>query len=94
MEQPRSLIYDHRLVLNLELVQAQHGHLIMKRGFRAYGMNEVLAQYRVVSSSNTASKHKAALEVWDVYRKVERLSFFKSGWYFVHYLFHAIRKRL
>jgi len=68
--------------------------LIMKRGFKAYGVNEILAQYRVVSSSNTANKHKAALEVWNVYRKVERLTFFKSTWYFVHYLYHAIKKRL
>jgi len=57
-------------------------------------VNEILAQYRVVSSSNTANKHKAALEVWNVYRKVERLTFFKSTWYFVHYLYHAIKKRL
>ena len=40
--------------------------LIMKRGFSAYGLDENLAKYRVVSSSNTANKIKAAKEVWEV----------------------------
>lgn len=67
--------------------------LIMKRGFKAYGLNEVLAKYRLVSTSNTSKKWKAAKEVWDVYRKVENISFIKSSWYFINYAFNAIRKR-
>jgi teichuronic acid biosynthesis glycosyltransferase TuaG len=41
--------------------------LIMKRGFSAYGLDENLAYYRIVSNSNTSKKWKAAKEVWDVY---------------------------
>ena len=48
--------------------------LIMKRGFPAYGLDENLAYYRIVSTSNTSKKWKAANEVWDVYRKVEKLN--------------------
>ena len=68
--------------------------LLMKRGFSAYGLDENLAKYRVVSSSNTANKMKAAKEVWNVYRKVERLNIFYSVICFVSYVFHAIKKRL
>jgi len=67
--------------------------LIMKRGFKAYGINEPLAKYRLVSTSNTSKKWKAAKEVWDVYRKVEKLSFIKSVWYFINYAYNAIKKR-
>jgi teichuronic acid biosynthesis glycosyltransferase TuaG len=68
--------------------------LIMKRGFKAYGINEVLAKYRLVIGSNTAKKYKAAVDVWRVYRELEGLSFFKSSWYFLHYVYNAIKKRL
>ena len=68
--------------------------LIMKRGFSAYGLDENLAKYRVVSSSNTSNKLKAAKEVWYVYRIVEKLSFIFSVWCFVNYALNAIKKRI
>ena len=68
--------------------------LILKRGFNAYGLNEVLAKYRLVSTSNTAKKYKAILDVWKVYRDIEKINLIKSSWYFVNYIFHAIKKRL
>lgn len=67
---------------------------IMKRGFKAYGLNENLAQYRVVSSSNTAKKWKAAKEVWEVYRKVEKLSIIYSIFNFIGYVYNAVKKRM
>ena len=66
----------------------------MKRGFSAYGLNENLAKYRVVSSSNTANKINAAKDVWDVYRKVEKLNILYSAFCFIGYIFNAIKKRL
>ena len=48
--------------------------LIMKRGFKAYGLNEVLAKYRLVSTSNTSKKYKASIDVWRVYRETEKLT--------------------
>lgn len=68
--------------------------LIMKRGFDAYGLDENLAKYRIVYSSNTASKIKAAKDVWKVYRDIEKLSLLYSSWCFVHYIFYAIKKRI
>ncbi len=68
--------------------------LIMKRGFKAYGLNEVLAKYRLVSTSNTSKKYKAVTDVWKVYREIEKISLIKSVWYFMHYMFNAIKKRI
>ena len=68
--------------------------LIMKRGFSAYGLDENLAYYRIVSTSNTSKKWKAAKEVWDVYRKVENLNIIYSTYCFIGYAFNAIKKRI
>jgi teichuronic acid biosynthesis glycosyltransferase TuaG len=68
--------------------------LIMRRGFDAYGLDENLARYRIVSTSNTANKWRAAKDVWKVYRQFEKLSFFYSIWCFLNYAFNAIIKRI
>ena len=68
--------------------------LIMKRGFSAYGLDDNLARYRIVTTSNTASKWHAAKDVWKVYRQVEKLSFIYSAWCFVWYAFNALKKRI
>jgi teichuronic acid biosynthesis glycosyltransferase TuaG len=67
---------------------------ILKRGFNAYGLNEVQAIYRIVNSSNTANKKKAALDVWRVYRETEKLSLFYSSVCFLGYAINAIKKRV
>ena len=68
--------------------------LIIRRGFTAYGFDENLARYRIVSASNTASKWHAAKDVWKVYREIEKLSFFYSSWCFLNYAFNALIKRM
>lgn len=68
--------------------------LIMRRGFKAYGIRENLATYRLVSTSNTAKKWKAAKDVWKVYRNFEHLDILRSSFCFLGYSFNAILKRL
>lgn len=68
--------------------------LIMKRGYKAYAIKENLAKYRLVSTSNTAKKKKAALDVWKVYREIENLSIVYSAFNFMGYAFNAVKKRL
>ena len=68
--------------------------LIMKRGFKAYGLQEPLAYYRLVSTSNTAKKWKAAKDVWKVYREIEHLNPIYSAVCFIGYAINAIIKRL
>ena len=68
--------------------------LIMKRGFDAYGLDENLSRYRIVSASNSSSKWCAAKDVWKIYREVEKLSFLYSIWCFLNYAFNALVKRI
>ncbi len=68
--------------------------LIMKRGFKAYGLQTTLAHYRLVSTSNTAKKWKAAKDVWKVYREIEHINPLYSAICFMGYAINAIIKRL
>ena len=67
---------------------------ILKRGFKAYAINEALTSYRIRSHSASSNKFKAAADLWKVYRKNEQLSFLKTFYYFCCYTFNAIKKRL
>ncbi|GKU84548.1 glycosyltransferase family 2 protein [Niallia sp. NCCP-28] len=67
---------------------------ILKKGYKAFGINEVLAEYRVGNDSISANKWKAAQKTWFVYREIERLNLLKATWCFSHYAFYAVRKRL
>ena len=95
-----TVIIDREKTGDFEMPNIRSSHdmalwlLIMKRGFSAYGLDENLAYYRIVSNSNTSKKWKAAKEVWEVYRKVEKLNFLYSMYNFVGYAFNAVKKRI
>ncbi|WP_121610971.1 teichuronic acid biosynthesis protein TuaG [Mesobacillus foraminis] len=67
---------------------------ILKKGHVAYGLNEVLAEYRTGNPSISKNKWKALKMNWFVYRKVEKLNVMKACWCFSHYAFNAVAKRL
>ena len=65
---------------------------LTKRGYQAYGFQEVLAKYRIVDQSLSSNKIKMARQNWKVYREIEKLGTIKSIWYFMHYLYFKIKK--
>lgn len=67
---------------------------LLKRGHVAYGIKEVLVKYTVRSNSISANKYKAAAKVWDLYYNMEKMGLLKSSYFFLFYLFNAIKKRL
>ena len=95
-----TVVIDREKAGDFEMPNIRSSHdmalwlLIMKRGFDAYGLDENLARYRIVSSSNTSSKWRAAKDVWKIYREVEKLSFLYSSWCFLNYAFNALVKRI
>ncbi len=64
---------------------------ITKKGFLAYGLPEILAEYRLVGNSISSNKWKAAKRNWYVFREIEKQSLPKSIWYFAHYVIRSIR---
>lgn len=95
-----TVIVDREKVGNFEMPIIKSSHdmalwlLLMKRGFKFYGLNESLAKYRLVSTSNTAKKWKAAKDVWKVYREIEHLNVVYSAFNFCGYALNAVLKRI
>lgn len=65
---------------------------LCKKGFPAYGLQECLSKYRIVENSVSRNKIKMAKQNWKVYRKIEKLGFFKSAWYFGNYVYLSLKK--
>lgn len=62
---------------------------ILKRGHRAYGLNQDLMRYRVMNHSVSRNKSKSAKMVWKTYREIEMLSLFDTLFCFSRYAFNA-----
>lgn len=58
----------------------------------AYGNKEILASYRVFTSSTTGNKRKVIIPQFLVYYKIEKLGIFKSIFYLVNWAFNGFLK--
>ena len=65
---------------------------LLKRTNYAYGLNEVLAQYRVRPDSISANKLSAAKYQWMIYRDIEKISLPASIYYFGNYAVRGLLK--
>lgn len=59
---------------------------LLKRVPLAYGIQDVLATYRICKNSVSRNKIKAAKYQWRVYRHIERLTMAESLYYFFNYM--------
>lgn len=67
---------------------------ILKQGYTAYGLNEVLAYYRRSSGTLSSNKVEALRRIWNLYRNVEHLNVFYSMYNFIFYAINAIKRRI
>ena len=67
---------------------------ILRAGHKAYGLDETLAIYRRPPKSLSSNKIKALRRIWNLYRRQERLSIFRSLSYFIPWAFRAAARRL
>jgi len=65
---------------------------ILKQIDYAQGIKEPLAKYRIVQSSLSSNKIKAALWQWKIYRDIEKIPLFKSIYYFINYTYNGLTK--
>ena len=89
-------VYDPKKVGKVYFEKVGHEDFVMwlsilKKGFIAKNTNTTTALYRLSNKSLSSNKLKAFSWTWNIYRKVEHLSFLKSCYYFGHY---AIRTSL
>lgn len=64
---------------------------ITRKGFYAYGLPEVLAEYRLVADSISSNKFRAAKRNWYVFREIEKQPLHKALWYFSHYALISVQ---
>ena len=57
------------------------------------GIVEPLAEYRILANSLSSNKLKVLKWQWHIYRKVEKLNIFQSSYYFLFYIYYALKKR-
>ena len=67
---------------------------ILRKGYKAYPLDDILLKYRITDKSASSNKFKASHDVWKVYRVNEDLSLPKSVFCFICYTFNAIKKRV
>lgn len=67
---------------------------ILRNGYTAYGMDEVTAIYRRPANSLSSNKFEAMKRIWNLYRKVEKLDFFASCYYFCFWAVRATLRRI
>lgn len=67
---------------------------ILRSGFTAYGLDEVLAVYRRPAKSLSSNKWEAIKRIWYLYRKEEKLSLPYSLYNFVFWAFRATLRRI
>ena len=67
---------------------------VLRQGYLAHGLNENLVLYRRPTKSLSSNKIEALRRIWNLYRKWEKLSFFKSCWYFINWAFRAVGRRI
>ncbi|MGF3067096.1 glycosyltransferase family 2 protein [Facklamia sp. P13055] len=68
--------------------------LMRERKIEAYALNEVLNHYRQVSGSISSNKLSALKRTWYTYRHLEKLPLYQCIYYYSHYVFQAIKRRL
>lgn len=67
---------------------------ILKCGFTAYGLNDVLAIYRRPAKSLSSNKLEAIRRIWNLYRKQEKLSLLYSIYNLFFWAVRATKRRL
>ena len=67
---------------------------VLRAGYTAYGLDEVLAVYRRPAGALSSNKFKAVKRIWNLYRGQEKLSVFASAFYFVFWAYRATMRRI
>lgn len=67
---------------------------ILRNGFTAYGLNEVLAIYRRPADSLSSNKLEAVRRIWNLYRRQERLPFLYSVYNLFFWALRAVLRRI
>ncbi|MGI2095225.1 glycosyltransferase family 2 protein [Shewanella oncorhynchi] len=66
---------------------------LLKNGQKAYVLNDILTQYRILPDSISRNKVKKAIRQWEIYREIESLGFIESSINFCFYAHRAVFRK-
>lgn len=66
---------------------------LLKQVTCTQGLTQVTARYRIAPNSISSNKLKVLKWQWHIYRKVEKLTILESSYYFIFYVYNALKKR-
>lgn len=66
---------------------------VMKKAKSTKAIIEPLAKYRILNNSISANKLKVLKWQWNIYRNIVELGIFQSTYYFIYYIYYALKKR-
>lgn len=103
----RTVVFTTTVVLDRELVPDELIRMpqvesedtatwwqILRAGYTACGLDEVLAIYRRPPKSLSSNKLIAVKRIWNLYRRQEKLSVLSSAFYFVFWAYRATVRRI
>ena len=67
---------------------------ILRNGYKAYGLKDVYSYYRRTSNTESSNKFKTQKRLWNLYRKEEKMGFFKSLYTLSIKNLNAIKRRI
>lgn len=67
---------------------------VLKKIDKAYGIQDIMSYYRRTNETLSANKIVALKRTWNLYRNVENLNIIKTSYYFLFYVFNAVRRRV
>lgn len=91
------LNYIDKKMIEFPLVKSEDSALwfnILKSGYLAYGLNEVLSYYRRSANTLSSNKFEAIKRIWNLYRKQQGLSLIYSAYNFLFYAINALKRRI
>lgn len=96
-----TVIFDTRVVKKEDIVfpdilseDTALWFALLRKGYKACGLNENLTLYRRTGNSLSSDKSDAARRIWNLYRKSEHLSLPRSIFSFMGWGFNAVKRRL
>ncbi len=92
-------IYDSSKLGKLYMKNVDHEDYvlwleIMEKVGNTKAIIEPLAEYRILNDSLSGNKIKSVKWTWNIYRKTLDFNLLKSSYYFVHYAYNAVKKRV
>lgn len=94
-------VYDSHILGKIKSGRIRHDYeiwLTILKQYKCYApppnkTSLFLASIRIRKGSDTYNKFKSLKRQWQVYRQIEKINFFKSLYFFVHYGYYGIKKQ-